>query len=84
MSLRDLLQQDVLVIRYKGTNLQQQIKTKANIQPRKSFFGPDVDIQKGDVVRVLVSGEERKVADVNFIYKGNTVHHKEVRLVSVY
>lgn len=64
--------------------LDREIKTKANIQPRISFFDADVDLKVGDIVRVLASGEEKRVTEVNLIYgRGNKVHHKEVRLVSV-
>jgi len=68
--------QDVLIIK-----LERGIKTKANIQPRISFFNGDVDIKKGDIVRMLVSGEEKSVAKVNLIYgQGNKVHHKKIKL----
>ncbi len=70
--------QDVLIIK-----LDREIKTVASIQPRISFFYADVDIKMGDVVRVLVSGEEKRVAEVNLIYgMGDKVHHKEVKLAS--
>lgn len=71
--------QDVLIIK-----LDREIKTKANIQPRISFFGSDVDLKVGDIVKVLSSKEEKRVAEVNLIYgRGNKVHHKEVKLVGI-
>lgn len=71
--------QDVVIIK-----LDREIKTKANIQPRISFFDADADLKVGDIIKVLSSGEEKKVTEVNLIYgRGNKVHHKEVKLVSV-
>lgn len=71
--------QDVLIIK-----LDREIKAKGSIQPRISFFNADADIKVGDIVKVLSSGEERTVTEVNLIYGlGNKVHHKEVKLVSV-
>lgn len=71
--------QDVVIIK-----LDREIKTKAGIQPRISFFSPDVDLKVGDIVKVLSSGEERTVTEVNLIYgRGNKVHHKEVKLVNI-
>ncbi len=81
MSLLELMDNDVLILKKDG---QHKIEAKANIQSRVSFFDANADIEVGDIVKVLVSGEEREVAEVNFIYdRAGAVHHKEVKLVSI-